>query len=746
MIDLTGLPLPENAPPPGSCVRIERPEPGLVELVLDPPHRKMPVLDLALVRDLELAIDKVESDPQLRAIVVRGRSPEVFAAGADIDAIESIEDARLVERLARAGQAVFQRLHRLARRPRRPVRVVAAVGGPVPGGALELALAADRIVACDHPSTRIGLPETKLGIVPAWGGSQRLPRRIGVPAALDMILSGSLVPGKVALRRGIIDRLVAPERFYEVARDVALGRRPCRRRGRGLAGWLVDRNPLALWLIRRSAARHLARRTRGRYPAVEAALELVAFAPLRPLRVGLDDEARHVARLAVSPVTRHLISIFRLTEHAKKAGRLPDGSRPRRFARAGVLGAGVMGGGIASLLARKGVATRLFDVARPSLDRALAEHRARLRKDLRRRRITRAQHDSALDRLDETGELVGFGRVEIVVEAVAERLDVKRDVLGRLAALAPADCVLATNTSSLSVGDIAAQLPSPERVVGMHFFNPVDRMPLVEIVRGERTSEEVVRRVAALALELGKTPVIVRDVAGFLVNRLLGPYLDEALRLFDAGVDPVRIDHALEEFGMPMGPLRLLDEVGIDIAEHAAKSLHRAYGARMTPYPGLAPLVREGHLGKKSGVGIYDHRGKRRELAGHLAALSPPHSDAARSLDDATLAERCLFAMVNEAARCLEEQVVAGPDDLDLAAIFGMGFPPFRGGLLAWADEVGAGRVVERLREFAAAPDVSARAGGPERFEPAPLLLATASQGRPLRPLSRLSPATAGAG
>jgi 3-hydroxyacyl-CoA dehydrogenase/enoyl-CoA hydratase/3-hydroxybutyryl-CoA epimerase len=423
-------------------------------------------------------------------------------------------------------------------------------------------------------------------------------------------------------------------------------------------------------------------------------------------------------------VAKSLIRIFRLSEEAKKLKLRRDGSSASAPARIGVLGAGVMGRGIASLAAERGVWTRLFDIAPAALDAALAEHRAGVAEKKKRRKLEKHEAERALDRLDVTRTLQGFGRCELVVEAVAEKLEVKRAVFGQLALSLAQDAILATNTSSLSVAAIAEGLANPERVVGLHFFNPVKKMPLVEIVRGPRTSDETLARCATLALELGKTPVVVRDVAGFLVNRLLGPYLDECVRLFEGGVEPARLEALLYGFGLPMGPLELLDEVGLDIAAHAAAALHAAYGARMTPARTLGALLAEKRLGKKSGQGFYLHtqqRGSKEKpvLATDLARFVPAGSPRLAVLRDEEVLDRALLAMLNEAARALEEEVVARARELDLATIFGMGFPPFRGGLLAWADALGAREVVARLERIAGEADVAARTGGRERFTPA---------------------------
>ncbi|MFN0009856.1 MAG: 3-hydroxyacyl-CoA dehydrogenase NAD-binding domain-containing protein, partial [Planctomycetota bacterium] len=407
----------------------------------------------------------------------------------------------------------------------------------------------------------------------------------------------------------------------------------------------------------------------------------------------------------------------------------PDGRARRTPERAGVLGAGVMGRAIASLLAERGVAARLFDVVPAALDVALLEHRRDAAAAAKKRRTPRHETTQVIDRLDVARELQGFGRCGIVIEAVAEKLEVKRSVFGEIARQVGPDAILATNTSSLSVDEIAEGIPGPERVVGMHFFNPVKKMPLVEIVRGRRTSPDAVAACAGLAVHLGKTPVVVADVAGFLVNRLLGPYLDESLRMLAGGIDPLRIDKALEAFGMPMGPLALLDEVGLDIATHAAASLHAAYGERMTPSDFLEPMVREKMLGKKTGRGFYVHapgarRGGKRALNPVLARLLPAPSIP--PLTDEEIADRAVLAMLNEGVRALEEEVVLTPRELDLATVFGMGFPPFRGGLLRFADTLGVHAVVERTMRIANAPDVASRPGGRERFEPADSLAAMA--------------------
>lgn len=730
MIDFEGLPLPADAPANGSCVRIERPEAGLAVVTLDPPHRKMAVFDVPLLRDLERAIEELAKDASLRGIVITGKEPLSFAAGADVETIAKISDPPLASKFARSGQALFQRIHRLSRGGGGRLLIVAAVGGPVPGGACEIALACDRIVLADHPKSRIGLPEVLLGIIPAWGGSQRLPRRIGVTAALGAILTGKLHVPRQALKMGLVDRLTPPEYLVRVASEIAMGRLSCPFRGRtGVRKVLIDRNPLATAFIASQAREKVLKETRGNYPAPLAAIPLVVGAPRRNLEHGLELEAEAVRPLSLGDVASSLIGLFQLSEEAKKSGNLADGRRGERIERAAVIGAGVMGGGIAGLMAERGVEVRLRDLDRKQLDAAVLAHRGEIEKKRKRKQLARHEADAALDRLAATTEAGGFARCQLVIEAVAERLEIKRAVFRELAVQMGPDAILATNTSSLSVGEIAEGLPNPERVVGMHFFNPPRKMPLVEIVRGPRTSEEVVRRTARFALDLGKTPVITKDVAGFLVNRVLGPYLDEAIRLIGLGVDPGAIDRALVAFGMPMGPCELVDEVGLDIASHAGASLEKAYGERMRASQLLKPLVEAKELGKKTGKGIFAWRsqGGKPTKDGVNARLA---SGATRAMSAEDIVDRCVLAMANEAVRCLAEEVVDGPRALDLATVFGTGFAPFRGGVLRYTDSRGLAAVVERLEGLQR--EVQGERERLGRFEPAPLLVERAREGRKL--------------
>lgn len=717
------LPWPEDAPAPGACVRIDEPEPGLLRLVPDPPHRSFPVLDGPLLADLETAIDRVEHE-RPRGLLIAGRRTDQFVAGADVRSIAKVDDAGVVEAVVRSVHALFDRIDNL------PCTVVAAVGGPVPGGAFELCLAADTIVLASDGGTRVGLPETKLGLVPAWGGLHRLTRRVGVPAALDAILTGRLFDPRRAARIGLVDRTTPAAYLERVGADLALGREPLVRRERGRKLFLVDKNPLVRAVVRHKAKAALDEKTGGHYPAPYAALDAVLEAPYVPRRLWAEREAIAAGRLVTTTACSSLIGLFLGTEEQKKLAEPPPGSSAPDTSASGiervaVVGGGVMGAGIASAFANAGAEVRLVDLHRPALDRALAAHRADATKRARRRRAKGAP--ASIDRLTASTTMDGLERADLVIEAVAEDLDVKHRVLSELERRAP-HAVLATNTSSLSVASLAEGLSRPERFGGLHFFNPVARMPLVEVIDGPNTSASVRRLLARAAVDLGKTPVLVGDVPGFVVNRLLGPYLDEAVHGFVQGASIERVDAAAREFGMPMGPFELLDEVGLDIALHASKSLYAGYGERMQPTEGLGRLVHPRRLGKKTGLGFYVHaKGKRPQPAEDLGEFR-----GRRGINPASdeVFEAALLAFVAEAVRCLEEGVVATAAELDLAVVLGTGFAPFRGGPLHHVDRVGAAPVVERLRALSERARAAGQRVGAARFEPPASLVAMAQESR----------------
>ena len=562
----------------GGHPTLEIDEHGLGWLVLDDPERRVNVLTEAVMRRLaELVQDAhgLAATGRLRALVVWSGKPDSFVAGADVDAIAEIDDSTSGEAAARLGQAVFMDLEQLE------APTVAAIHGVCLGGGTELALACRYRVASDSPKTRIGLPEVQLGIIPAWGGTARLPRLVGLRAALPLLLTGEPASVFRARRIGLVDEILpAPgfrERVRELTRALLDGSAP-RRRKRPLGARLADDTAPGRWLVLAAARRSVRSRTGGHYPAPLVLLDVLRSGLGATVETSLRIEAAAAGELIVSEVSKNLIHVFRLRERARKETGAGPGSEPRPVRHAVVLGAGVMGGGIAQLLAFRGIGARMKDVRHEAIAGGLQHARALFDEAVERRKLSPREAEQRMELVSGGIQYHGLAEADLMIEAVVEQIDVKRQVLREVEQRAGPQCVLATNTSSLSVDQMAEALERPERLCGMHFFNPVHRMPLVEVVRGRRSSDGAVATVYRLALELGKVPVVVADGPGFVVNRILGPYLNEAGWLLADGATIEEIDAAARAFGMPMGPIRLLDEIGLDIARHAR--LHAARGVR----------------------------------------------------------------------------------------------------------------------------------------------------------------------
>jgi 3-hydroxyacyl-CoA dehydrogenase/enoyl-CoA hydratase/3-hydroxybutyryl-CoA epimerase len=704
-----------------SVFRIEHSAGGIVHLVMDDPARKVNVLDESAFGDLEASLDSLEGDASVAGVVVRSGKEGSFIAGADVHAIAAITDPDEVRRVVRRAHAAFGRLAALR------VPTVAAIDGVCLGGGTELALACDSRVAAEEPRTRIGLPEVLLGILPGFGGTTRLPRLVGLPTALDLLLTGRTLDARRAERAGLVRRAAPAAWLVEAAeaRVRELAGRPARarrdaHRPRDFGAWFLDRTPPGRALALSQARASVRARTGGNYPAPHAILRVLEHSLGRPLERGLALEADEVAALATGAVCKNLVRIFLVSERAKKDPVADPALVPARVERMALAGAGVMGGGIAELASRAGIEVRLRDLAPAALTRALTTARDLIDERARKRRGTAAERDGQLARLLPTLDLSGVSRADFAMEAVVEDLDVKRRVFAELEVRVRPDALLATNTSSLSVDALAAGLQHPERFCGFHFFNPVHRMPLVEVVRGRATSDAALVTAVALARRLDKVPVVVADAPGFVVNRILMPYLREALWLLEDGFRVEDVDASMRRFGMPMGPFEVVDEVGLDVAKKVAEVLSKAFPERMAPAPALDKLVAAGRLGRKNGLGFYRHRGRKRRvdavIPGLLGLRAPRRAPSLEAL-----AERMVLCMINEAARCLEERVVADADMLDLAMVFGTGFPPYRGGVLRWADTLGLAHVEARLTAL--------RAEKGERFAPAALLGRLAAEG-----------------
>jgi len=687
---------------------------GILHVVFDRPGERVNLLDERLLRELGSVLDDARRREDVRAVLFRSTKPGMFMAGMDVEQIASVRDAYRGAEGARFGQSVFQKVADVGRPS------ACAINGVCLGGGAELALACSLRVAADDPAVRIGFPEVKIGIIPGFGGTQRLPRLIGLPAALELILAGSGVDARKARRLGLVDALVPTE--YLERETVALLRRAAEEglepvvarldRPKRLFDRLIDHVPPLRSLVLDRARRRTARKVSTRdYPAPFRAIEALEVGAARPLTEGLDIEARIIGELVPTETSRNLIWLFRNQAALKRADG-GTGAVARRIDRLAIVGAGIMGGGIAQLAAGCDLPVRLKDVRYEPLLQALRTAREGFARQVGRGRIVERELRQKMALISPTLDDTGLVHADFVIEAVVESLDVKRAVVAEVERHLDSRAVLASNTSSLPISDIAARALHPERIVGLHFFNPVDRMPLVEIIAGRRSSPEAVATAVGLAVRLGKVPVLVRDTPGFLVNRILTRYLDEALHLLFEGVGIEPIDEAMRNFGMPMGPFELLDQIGLETAQHVAAVLASASVAEAGGASGsaLAVLVQNGRLGRKSGRGFYRYRdGKRAALESELPRLLG--LPASRELPPETLQERMLLALIHSAVACLEQGVVREPRDVDLALVLGTGFPPFRGGPLRHADTVGIPIVADRLGRLADAHG--------ERFRPA---------------------------
>ena len=651
---------------------------GRAVLTFDQPGSSANILTEEALRELDDHLQELKDQPDLSGLIICSAKPTIFIAGADLKQLSAISEGALHE-LIELGQSVFERLAAL------PVPTVAAIHGACAGGGLELALACDWRVASDSRTTKIGLPETNLGIIPAWGGTTRLPRLIGLPRALGVILTGKLMCARTARHRGLVDAIAPKECLLaEATRLLADGKRSAPR-------WSFLHCRPAVAYIRRRTRTKILQKSRGLYPAPLTALQVACRGVRSSVAKSLRREREAIMDLAARPETRQLIRLFFLTERARKTR--PGQPRPEAIPQVAVVGAGVMGSGIAYWLSTRGVQVVLQDISDEALAKAMQRLEALYDRAVASRMLTRHERDRGWDRIVPVSKPVPLTHTKLVIEAATEDLPIKRRIFADLASRAGTETIFATNTSALPLQKLARNFPHPDRLVGMHFFNPVHRMRLVEIVRGEHTSGSALSIASSFVQQIGKLPVVVGDQPGFLVNRILMPYLMEAVDLFVRGGDPVAIDRAMLDFGMPMGPLRLLDEVGLDVAAHVAGTLSQAFPERMRTPPLIARMTDQGMLGRKSGAGfyLYDQRGPRpnpQALWMQTGTIGLP--------DD--LGENLAQIMIQESLACLRDGVTTSEDELDLAMVLGTGFAPFRGGPLAYARSLSRKQTDSRSR------------------------------------------------
>jgi 3-hydroxyacyl-CoA dehydrogenase/enoyl-CoA hydratase/3-hydroxybutyryl-CoA epimerase len=696
---------------------------GIAWLVLDDPAKKVNTLSTRLFEWFEKQISEVERE-RPEALVILSGKPDGFVAGADIEELQTLHEPEQVLAMLQRGHALMNRLAAL------PFPTVAAIHGACLGGGLELALACRFRVATEHPKTKLGLPEVQLGLIPGLGGTQRLPRLIGVPAALDLILTGRQVDARKAKRLGIVDDTCHPADLRTAAERWARGKAESKPAGGGLSqigrkatDWIA-RMPLTDRIVFDKARGGVMEKTGGHYPAPLVAIEVVRDGIKLPLSRALDLEAGAFSQLVVSDTAKALMSIFfRKNEVEARAAKLAKKARP--VGTIGVLGAGFMGAGIAQVLAEKGTQVAMKDRDLAALGRGMAFSAERFRERVERRRMSEAEAKTALGRIQPTVDYAPFHRVDLVIEAVFEDVGVKHAVIRETEAAAPEGLIFASNTSAIPIGRLAEASRRPENVVGMHFFSPVHKMPLLEVIRHPGTAEEALATVVEVGRRMGKTVIVVGDGPGFFTTRVLAPFLNEAAWLLADGASIDQVDRAMTRWGWPVGPFALMDEVGLDVGRHVAEVMREALGDRLEPPPVFQRMIDDKRMGRKSKRGFYlyeEDGGKKKKGA------RPVDPAVYRLLDwrpaqvsDEEIVERCWLQMLNETARCMEEGIIEDPADVDIGVIFGFGFPPFRGGLLQEADRHGLDWVVSRLEGYAA------RLG--RRFEPAELLRGMARKG-----------------
>ncbi len=563
---------------------------------------------------------------------------------------------------------------------------------------------------------------------PGWGGSQRLPRLIGLQRSLDIILSGKNLDALRAFKAGLIDRIIPKELVLESAKkfaeDVIAGRdvlSRTKRKAKGLLTFLLEKNPLGRAIVYSQAKKMVMQRTHGHYPAPLYAIQSVKKGHGKKLAKGLEIEARLFSRLIGTAISNNLINIYQWTEAIKKEnGTTNPAIKILPVKRIAALGAGVMGGGIAQLFAGKNIPVRVKDINYDAVAKALRQASSILYSKVKRRQLSRLEYSHILANITGTVDYSGFKNVDLVVEAIVEDLEIKKRVFTELESRLSPEAIIVSNTSSLSIDDMAMALARPQRFLGMHFFNPVHKMPLVEIIRGQHTSDSAVAAVFQLTKQLGKTPLVVKNGPGFLVNRLLVPYMVEAITLLEEGHAPQQVDQLMVDFGMPVGPLELFDEVGIDVAYKVAKILNRFMSDRMADSQVLDKLVHDQRLGKKSGRGFYRYHDKKKYTDPAIQQYITLRQKT--TLNDQEMIGRMVYPIINEAARCLQDKVVGRPQDVDLGMVFGTGFAPFRGGLLRYADTVGISKIVDTLHKF------SEQYGN--RFIPSALIMEINKQGK----------------
>jgi 3-hydroxyacyl-CoA dehydrogenase / enoyl-CoA hydratase / 3-hydroxybutyryl-CoA epimerase / enoyl-CoA isomerase len=688
---------------------------GIALVTFNVPDKKVNTLSQGALREFAGLVGQLGKRTDLRGLLFRSTKPGQFVAGADLNDLAGlayITPEQASGALA-AGHQIFNGLSRL------PFPTVALIDGNCLGGGTELVLSMDDRLASSAPHTQIGLPEVKIGLIPGWGGTQRLPRLIGLNPAIEIITSGEPVSAQKAVALGLAFDAVPAERLVEEGtRRINY----LQETGEWKARRERLRQPIGLdqdeMMFAFAVAEGLVKsKTKGQYPAPMAALKAIREGCNLTLEEGLKAEQKAVGELVGSPILGNLIAIFFMKNRLSRDPGVSDPSvAPRPVNHVGVMGTGLMGSGIAAAHARPGIRTAMVDVDDARLKDGMQRASDVVMSRIKIGRAKPQDLANMLSMLSTSTNQSIFADSDVVIEAVTENPALKKEVYQKLAKVLRDDAILASNTSTISITKLAESAPHPDRFIGMHFFNPVDRMELVEVIRGEKTSDETIATIVALSKRIRKTPIVVRDCPGFLVNRILMPYMNEANLLLQEGVSMAAIDRAATRFGMPMGPIALTDMVGLGTACYAGKLLAGAYSDRVVTSPILEDMLKAAGADHASALRFWVSKGKQAKPEPNPAVLSiiARHKTGEKTMDEPEITDRLFFPMLLEATRVLEEGIVREPGDVDMGLILGIGFPPFRGGILRWCDTVGAAKLVDRAAKYGSLG---------KRFQPSPLLL-----------------------
>ncbi|WP_345978168.1 3-hydroxyacyl-CoA dehydrogenase NAD-binding domain-containing protein [Sulfurimonas sp. HSL3-7] len=688
---------------------------GIGEVIFDHSELEVNLLSSEVLLELENLLESIARQKEVKILLFKSAKKDIFIAGADIKEIKTLDTRVKALEKVRQGRDILSTIAALE------VPTLAVIDGVALGGGFELALACDFRLTTENPKTKIGLPEVSLGVMPGFGGTVRLRNLIGLQKALELILGSKQLNGKKAEHLGLVDSCV-PSGYLgfketQMIADILDAKKRTKIIAKRHKATLLEK--FAPSLIFSFAEKEVLKKTKRHYPAPLAVIEHYRKIAKTGFYEALEAETQRFATLALTKESKHLIELFFTSEALKHDTGVDHLPALKAINRASVFGGGTMGSGITWLFSKIDMPVRLKVRRSEQIADTLHAVNKSYMAIKRRKRLTQREIDLKMDRISADTRMRGFEKSDIAVEAIVEDMAAKQELYATLEETLRKDAIIATNTSSLSVSKLAVSMRHPERFVGMHFFNPVDRMPLVEVIRGDKTADETAATVVALAKRAGKTPIIVGDCPGFLVNRLLIPYIIEAIHLFEEGESFEKIDRVLLAFGMPMGPFRLADEVGLDVGYKVAKILEEGYGERIRCAPVFERIYSDlGLLGKKNGAGFYTYRGHKTVPNTSVMDLV----QAKRSFSEDEIIDRTLLVMVNEASRALEEGIVKNASYLDMAMVMGTGFPPFRGGLLAYADERGIHDVVAKLNNLANAYG--------ERFKPSGLLTAMAREKR----------------